>query len=146
MKIFFIFILCFLISICFAERGTYTITCNQDTLSLSDEFVKNQWVKTIMPWYFSWAKVAMDGYLFGGGMRTIKDKYPKDPNPHLRFLNPVVVYDEEQGEILMCRYKIENPEMMDIDDNLEMRYFSYLSKNACFVSSYSTITCTESSV
>lgn len=127
----------------FSGKNTFTITCDQNSAALSNEFIKNQWVQTPMPWFASWAQEKMNEYLFTGGIRTIKDKYPTDPNPHLYFVEPAIYYDEEQGEVIMCRYKIENSEMMDIKAILEMRNFTYLPEKACFISSNISITCTE---
>lgn len=132
-------LICSLNSYAFASRN-FQITCDQNVEALSEQFVAN-WAKTPMPWYASWAQDMMDDYFFVGGMRTIDDKYPSDTNPHLSFLNPEVVYDEERGEVIMCRYKINNPELMDIDNNLEMRTFIFLPENSCYVSSSDTITC-----
>jgi hypothetical protein len=123
---------------------TFQITCDQDVAKLSNIFVENQWSRGTMPWYAAWAHDDMDNNLFVGGMRTIKDKYPKDPNPHLSFLNPTVEYDEERGEILTCSYKINNREMMDIGNVLEMRTSDFsLPQGACYVSSPDTITCNQ---
>lgn len=121
----------------------FKIKCDKHVAELSNIFVANQWTKTSAPWYSSWAHDTMDNYLFVGGMRTIDDKYPTDVNPHLTFLKPAVDYDDDHGEIIMCRYTINNSELEDIDNILEMRTFIYLPQNSCYVSSADTITCKD---
>lgn len=130
-------------SYAFASKD-FKITCDRNSVALSDQFIANQWTKTIMPWYASWAQDEMGGnYTFGGGMRTIEDKYPRDPNPHLTFIRPVVIFDDERGEVIMCEYAIHNPELMDIDNVLQMRAFTYLPNHSCHVTSSDSITCKE---
>ncbi|GEM_PF-3618266 len=120
---------------------TIKIICDQNESGLDNLFIANKWVRDSMPWYSSYAQEFMGAYSFTGGMRTIKDQYPKDPSPHLHFMKPAIDYDDERGEIIMCRYKIGNTEMMDIDNVLEMRSILYLPKDSCYVSSFNTITC-----
>lgn len=130
-------------SVALAANGTFQITCNQNVTALSQQFIDHQWVRTSMPWFASWSHDQIGDYVFVGGMRTIFDRYPRDANPHLTFLNPEVDFNDEMGEIIMCRYKINNLELMDIGNVLEMRTFVYLPENSCYVSSNDTVTCKE---
>jgi len=145
--------LCFVLCITNVTKA-YSLTshkeihllCETNVQSLSQQIMAHDWIKTPdFPWYASWAQFYSQEYLFSGGLGTFVDKYPDDPNPHLSFINPLVLHDDdEHGDIVVCRYKINNPELHDIEDILEMRAFTYLFDKSCFVSGYNMVTCEES--
>lgn len=115
------------------------IVCKTDATQLSRQFAEH-WEHSWPEWWSSWAHDYISGKMLVGGMRTIENTEPHDKNPHLKFIQ-ADVGTVDQVFIAICRYRIGNRELMDIDNMLEMRVM--VPASLCKVVSNTTIQCYE---